>query len=206
MKKKKLKKQAIYSLYGISFVLLIGAIYLVDSISLKKEEDINYVTRTILDDEVPVIGDIEKIIKPYLDENVKLAKKFYDSNDTEDNQQESIIKYGNTYLQSSGVCYSSENKFDIVSIYGGTVIAVDEDEMLGKTVEIRHSNDVISIYQSLSDVNVKVDDVVQTGTVIGKSGTSNINKDLGNHLYFELLLHGSLVNPEIYYGKSLSEL
>ena len=42
--------------------------------------------------------------------------------------------------------------------------------------------------------------------VIAKSSTSNISKDLGNHLYFELIVDGKCVNPEDYYDKSINEL
>ena len=65
---------------------------------------------------------------------------------------------------------------------------------------------MISVYQSLSDVIVKKDDLVIQGQIIAKSGTSNINKELENHLHFELYYKGKIVNPEEYYNKSVDEL
>ena len=65
---------------------------------------------------------------------------------------------------------------------------------------------MISVYQSLSDVIVKKDDKVIQGQIIAKSGNSNINKDLGNHLHFELYYKGAIVNPEEYFDKSVDEL
>ena len=44
------------------------------------------------------------------------------------------------------------------------------------------------------------------GQTIAKSGTSNISTDLGNHLYFELIIDGVCVNPENYYDKLVNEL
>ncbi|UKI27354.1 MAG: M23 family metallopeptidase [Bacilli bacterium] len=85
----------------------------------------------------------------------------------------------------------------------GIVISVENNDILGTTVEIRHDNDLISVYQSLSNVNVKKDDKVIQGQIIAKSGLSNIEKDLGNHLHFELYYKGKIVNPEEYYNKSL---
>ena len=81
-----------------------------------------------------------------------------------------------------------------------------DDELLGKIVEIKHNNDVISVYQSLGEVSVKKGDAVSQGQNIGKSGTSNISKDLGSHLHFELIVKGQTVNPEEYYDKNISEL
>ena len=83
------------------------------------------------------------------------------------------------------------------------VISVENNDILGTTVEIRHNNDLISVYQSLSNVGVKKYDKVIQGQIIAKSGLSNIEKDLGNHLHFELYYKGKIVNPEEYYNKSL---
>lgn len=94
----------------------------------------------------------------------------------------------------------------MISILDGTVISVEDNDILGTTVEVRHSNDLISIYQSLADVAVKKDDQIIQGQIIAKSGVSNINKDLGNHLHFELYYKGKIVNPEEYYNKSVDEL
>ena len=77
---------------------------------------------------------------------------------------------------------------------------------MGKIVEIRHTNELISVYQCLGDVNVKVDDNVVQGQVIGKSGKSNLNVKSDNNLHFELYYMGEIVNPLEYYDKSLTDL
>ena len=112
----------------------------------------------------------------------------------------------NTYIQNSGVSYGKKDVFDVVSILDGTVIGVKEDNLLGKIIEIRHSNDVISVYQSLSEVNYKLNDNVMQGAVIGKSGMSSLSPELNNHLHFELFVKGINVNPENYYDKKLADL
>ena len=96
--------------------------------------------------------------------------------------------------------------FDVVSILDGTVTKVTENEILGTTVEIRHSNDLISIYQSLSEVTVKENDTVLQGQIIAKSGKCNLNTDVDNGLHFELSYQGMLVNPEEYFDKALRDL
>ena len=158
------------------------------------------------DNDVPVVSTGSSIVRPYLDNSVSIAKTFYDYTGEASEQENSIIYYEGTYMQNSGVDYASDNVFDVISILDGTVISVENNDLLGSTVQIRHSNDLISVYQSLSEVSVKKDDQIIQGQIVAKSGTSNINKELGNHLHFELYYKGKIVNPEEYYNKSIDEL
>ena len=109
----------------------------------------------------------------------------------------------NTYLQNSGVSFGGKENFDVTAILDGTVSSVDEDELLGKIVEVKHDNNLISVYQSLSTVDVKKGDTVKQGQVLGKSGTSNVEKDLGDHLHFELIDNGQTVNPNEYFDQKV---
>ena len=119
--------------------------------------------------------------------------------------KKSLIIYKDTYMQNSGVDYKFNESFDIVSILDGTVIEVTDNEILGKTIKIRHSNDLISTYQCLSEVSVNKDDTVLRGQVIAKSGTSNLyNNDY--NLHFELSYQGKNINPEESYNKTEGEL
>ena len=95
-------------------------------------------------------------------------------------------------MQNSGVDYGMGSEFEVVSILDGTVMEVIDDEIMGKTVKIKHSNEMISVYQSLGSVDVKVDDKLSQGMIIGKSGEANVSSDLGNHLHFELYHNGSV--------------
>lgn len=206
---RRLKKSVLYSLIGLGCLGFAGLIYGIESSILKnneKKEDLVYVSKTILSDVVPVVGESSKIIKPYVNDEVKIYKTFYQKDGNEEEQKNSIIEYGNTYLQSSGICYSLDKEFDVVAIMDGTVIDVKDDELLGKVIEIRHNNNVISTYNGLSEVSVEKDMVVKSGDMIGISGTSNIFKEAGNHLYFELAVNGKLVNPIDYYDKTLGEI
>ena len=121
-------------------------------------------------------------------------------------QKNSLILFENTYLPSTGISYKSDYDFDVVSILDGTVLTVKEDQTLGKIIEIKHDNNIISSYQSLSEILVKVGDTVTQGTIIGKSGTSNLEKELGSHLHFELTIESNTVDPEDYYGKELGNI
>ncbi len=211
MKTRRLKKSVVYGIYAVGIFAFFGTIYLIESNvsnkNLKKDNiDYTYVSKTIFDDTVSVVASEAKIVKPYTDSDIKVLQDYYNYKDSEEKQQKSIIYYENTYMPSSGISYGGKDDFDVVSILDGTVISVKEDNLNGTTVEIKHSDDVISVYQSLADVIVKENDTVTSGQIIGKGGQSNLNKDLGVHLYFEILVKGNPVNPLDCYNKSLSEL
>lgn len=209
MKKRKLKKEVVISFYVAGFISLIGVLYSIEKtlfpVSIENE-DIKYVDKTIFDNVIPVVKEEVEIKRPYLDTDIKIIRNFYDFNATEEEQKNSLIYNDSTYLQSSGVSYGKEDIFDVVSILDGIVIDVKEDVLLGKIVEVQHTNDMISVYQSLGEVEVSVNDTVSQGQVIGKSGKSNIDSSLGNHLHFELMIKGEVVNPEEYYLKKLEDL
>ncbi len=213
MYNRKVKKVMIPVIYGACVLAFAISMYFAGVIANKylfsKNSDLQYVDKEItegLDRDIPVVSTPSVIVRPYLNNDVKLSKSFYDYKADSESQENSIILFEDTYMQNSGVDYSLEEVFDVISILDGSVISVKEDNLLGTTVEVRHSNDLISVYQSLSEVIVKEGDELIQGQIIAKSGISNINKDLGNHLHFELYYKGTIVNPEEYYNKDINEL
>lgn len=208
MENRRLKKSAVYALYALCFITVIGTVYLLDIISSSKRFDDNttYVNKVVIENDVPVVSVTNTVIRPFTASNVSIGRGFYNYQDNEENQKNSIIYYEGTYIPNSGVDYKSDEIFDVNSILDGTVSKVSENNLLGKVVEITHSNNLISVYQSINEVNVKEGETVLRGQVIGKSGESNISKDLQNHLHFEIILNGKNVNPEICYDKKIDEL
>lgn len=218
MKKYRLKQPAVIALCSIGLLAFLGTMFVVEKSFFEEkleEPDFDYVSQTIFESDIPVVNTptnpttstTPTIIRPYTNTNVTIVKDFYDFESDENKQQNSILYYESTYLQNSGISYGGvEEPFEVVAILDGTVTSVKEDNTLGKIVEVRHSNDVVSYYQSLSEVVVKENDEIKQGTIIGKSGTSNISKELNNHLHFELIIKGQIVNPENYYDKKVDEL
>ena len=218
MKKRKLKPFVVPMMYVASIAMLIGSVYCIEKLinnAVFQGNESNEVEDVILntDDnvdnnssDVPVVSTEVTISRPYTNGNVKIVKSYYDYQADASAQEESIVYYGNTYMQNSGVDYGMDAEFEVVSILDGTVMEVTSDEIMGKTVKIKHSNDLISVYQSMGSVDVKQDDTVTQGMIIGKSGEANVSSELGNHLHFELYYQGSVVNPENYYDKLLGEL
>lgn len=208
MRRRKLKRGIIYGLYAFAFLTVLSTIYLVEMATnpTKLKDDTSYVNDTIIDDYTPVVNIDDTIIRPYTASSITIGRAFYDYQDTAENQINSLVHFDNMYLPNSGVDYKSDEVFDVTSILDGTVTKVTEKDLLGKIVEITHKNNLVSVYESLSEVNVSLNDQVTQGQVIGKSGNSNISTDLGNHLHFELIYNGSNVNPENYYDKKISDL
>ena len=86
------------------------------------------------------------------------------------------------------------------------VTNVTDDTLLGKTIEIRNSTELIMVYQSLGEVLVKKGDTISQGQIIGKSGTCKLNSEIKQGLHFEIYKNGQVINPEKIYGKQLKEL
>ena len=207
--KRQLKKSVVYSLYGISFALLLSGVVLLGMATKEATKPVyDYVSKSIFDyeEDIKVVNTGEKILRPYSDNSVKIVKDYYDYSADAAKQESALIYYENTYIQSSGVAYSNGNTFNVLSVLEGTVKEVSEDTTLGNTITIEHSNGITSIYQSVTNITVKEGDKINAGFVIATSGSSNISAELNNHLYFELIIDGVCVNPENYYDKLISEL
>lgn len=208
MRTKKLKSFVIPTTIA---VLVIGVFFTSAIVTNNKQsknqesENLNYVSNTILDNDVAVINTTTKVVNPYTDQSVTIGKYFYDYQAESTNQEKSIIYHDETYLQNSGIDFVGTNVFDVIAVLNGTVTDVKEDDTLGKIVEIKHDNDYITIYQSLSEVSVKKGDTITQGQVIGKSGTNELDKEIGNHLHFEFYVNGQVVDPSLYLNKELSQ-
>ena len=174
MKKKLvLKPFVLPTVYFLSITVLLGVLSFSTG---KKYTDYTYVNDSILNNYLPVVEavDSDKIIKPVSDENVKVSVDFYNSDADKNEQIKSIIKHENTYIQNTGINYISDTDFDVYSILPGEVIEIKDDVLLGKTIVIKHDKNLISVYQSIKDVMVKLNDKVMKNQVIAKGSTSEL--------------------------------
>ncbi len=209
MIEKNIKKYMLNAIFfmSISLVFLITYVLIASkNVAVKlSEQGYTYVSYEVLTDNVvPVMKDeikISNISKPYKDETVTIGLYFYDSNDDEEIQEKSITYYEGTYIQNKGIDYVSENTFKVYSILDGKVISITEDDINGKTIKIEHSNNLISIYQSVDEILVSENDTVSLGEEIAQSSTNKFNSKLGNHLHFELYNNNEAIDPEEYFNK-----
>lgn len=205
-----IKKKVKFKVFPVIILMLVlvpvlTIMFLAKQSLKEKVTDPSYITEEVINETLPVVNTTKSIINPYTDPSVTVGKSYYDFEGEEESQRNSIIVHDNTYIQNTGIDYIAEKEFDVVAILEGTVITVKEDESLGKIIEIKHENNLISTYQSLSEISVKKGDVITQGQVLGKSGTNELDKELGNHLHFEIYENGQSVNPLNYLNKEVEE-
>lgn len=214
MNKRKLKSFVLPTVYIMVIgILFISISFIGSALQSKVKYDDNLSVNALEDIVTPVIKNEEeinetdkKIVKPFTSTAVSISKSYYDMQDDEKTQQNSLVYYENTYLQNSGVLYSSNETFDILSVYDGTVTNVSKDEILGNVVEITHNPNLKTIYYSLGEISVKKDDLVNSGTIIGKSGSNLLDEEQNNCLLFEVYYNGNTIDPEDFYNMNVNDL
>ncbi|WP_217144378.1 M23 family metallopeptidase [Streptomyces sp. AC627_RSS907] len=90
---------------------------------------------------------------------------------------------------------------NVVAAHGGTVVkaggnGAGDGPAYGNAIVIKHGNGTYSQYAHLSQINVSVGQIVQTGQSIAKSG--NTGNSSGPHLHFEIRTtpnYGSAIDP-----------
>ncbi|MGG3469509.1 M23 family metallopeptidase [Neobacillus pocheonensis] len=158
---------------------------------------------------VEVNKALENFKMPVAMEDAPVIKtKFYDFKGKAEDQEAALVYYDNTYNQSTGVDITAKNgeSFDVLASLSGTVTRVEEDATLGNVIEIEHDNGIVTQYQSVKDIQVKVGEQVKQNQVIAKAGQSLFNEKAGTHVHFEIRKDGVAVNPTTYFNKSLSAL
>ena len=215
MKKRKLKGYVLPTLYlFIIGLMAIGVTFLLKNLLDKKvESDENYNYSMSVFDESdqtsPTTNEEKKkkkVSMPYTSANVTVAKSFYNKDESNENQENALIYYENTYMPNTGVLYESDEIFDVVSPMDGTVKDIKTDEILGKVLTIEHNSKVTTVYYTLGDTKVNVGDRVTKDQLIATSGTSKLETAKEQTLLFEVYIDGVLTNPNEFYEKTLDEL
>ena len=212
MKNKKLKGYVLPTVYVLVIAVLFVSVSFLGSALQKELQYQDLVVDTLDDDVTPVIKEEtdvvkeSKITKPFVSSKVAISKSYYDMLDDETKQQNSLVYYEQTYLQNSGVLYSSDEVFDVLATYDGTVTNVSTDEILGNVVEITHNPNLKTVYYSLGEVTVKNGDVLKSGDIIGKSGDNLLEGEKDNSLLVEVYYNGNTIDPEDFYNMNIKDL
>jgi murein DD-endopeptidase MepM/ murein hydrolase activator NlpD len=83
---------------------------------------------------------------------------------------------------------------DVRAAAGGRVVAAGEQHGYGLTVVVDHGQGVQTRYAHLSEATVAVGDLVDSGQLVARSGSSG--RSTGPHLHFEVRKDGRAVDPE----------
>jgi murein DD-endopeptidase MepM/ murein hydrolase activator NlpD len=86
---------------------------------------------------------------------------------------------------------------EVMAVMNGTVVFAGWDDEAGYTIQIQHSNDIISIYKHNQTLLKRIGDKVSAGTPIALLGNTG-SLTTGDHLHFELWYKGEAVDPTKY--------
>ena len=98
------------------------------------------------------------------------------------------------YRTHSGVDFEAQPDETVYAINKGTIIAVYEDDLLGKVVEIDHAHNVIAKYCSV-ETSLRVGDEIGIGQPIGTLAVIPLESGEESHLHLEITYNGTLVDP-----------
>jgi len=152
-------------------------------------------------DSVAVTAGAETLSLPVEEQDgIEPILGYFDVNNTNEDNQAAMVEYGDTFTPHFGMDLARQDgePFDVVAAMSGEVIRVDQAPVMGNLIEIKHPNGMSTIYSSIDEIQVAVGDQVKQGDMIARSGRNELEKDLGNHVHFEVWHNDKPVNPEEY--------
>ena len=197
MKKRRLKSYVLPTTYLLITITIFTGILFMSNKSGALEE-YNFSTGVMKEEVKPVVEteNNDGIISSPVDlESVKISVYYYSKDDETTRQEQSLILYEDTYLPNSGILLTSDNVFKVKSVYDGKVLEVKDDEILGTYVVIEHNANLKTYYYGIDNIEVKQNDEVKEGTILGTSKENNISK-CNKSCLFEAYYKGQTINPE----------
>ncbi len=146
--------------------------------SSSKEEEDDYIGPVVAENFIyPLSGNV---LKAYSDDELIFSKTFSDMR------------------LHAGLDIEGEKGSAVKSCGNGIVVAIINDEFLGKYVEIDHGNGIVARYCGLADnVSVKEGNIVSAGTKLGLLGEVPNECADDAHLHLEFYKDEFPVNPEV---------
>lgn len=102
----------------------------------------------------------------------------------------------------AGMDFTSPTGTPVYATGNGKVTFAKWKTGYGNCIEISHGYGYVTRYAHLSKINVKLNQTVSRGEVIGKVGSTG--KSTGPHLHYEVLVNGKNQNPVNYYFMDLN--
>ncbi len=195
---------------GIVAVMVVSILLVVSGIKnyVSENNNIKYTLDSVFDKKIEPVNKTNSnmIIRPYLSDNVKLERTFYDYQAESQNQEKSLIIYENTYIQNSGVDYTSDDEFDVVSILEGEIISIEDNDIYGKILTVKHNENLTSVYSNIKNITATVGYKLSQGEIVGVSNKSSFESSDKSMLHFEVYYKGNTIDPESLYTMSVSDL
>lgn len=208
MKKRKLKGFVLPTLYLLITISIFTGIVLFGSSINLKGSDYDYGTNVLKDNIESVLVEDEiassTITSPIDSGNVTVSIHFYDRKASSEEQQASLIYYENTYLPNTGTLYTSDEAFEVKTIFSGKVTEILDDEFFGQYVIVEHNSNLRTYYYGIEELEVSVGDEITSGTVLGISKTNEIMNNKKSFL-LEVYHNNELINPETIIGMKITD-
>ncbi|PTM56733.1 M23 family metallopeptidase [Desmospora activa] len=150
---------------------------------------------------VPASKQAQNMIHPFQEDSEAVETMgYYDEAGSEKTKEAALVQYANTYWPHSGINYARKDgkTFDVLATLDGKVTRVEEHPLNGQQVEVEHSDGLVTVYQSLDQIQVKKGQSLSQGDIIGKAGRNKFEKEAGIHLHYEVRKDGESVNPASY--------
>lgn len=194
---------------GIIAVMVLCSTLVVSGVKtyLLNRQEMKFTIDNVFDeDTTPVVKtETNIIVKPYISDSVKVGRYFYDFESDEKKQEKSLILYEDTYMQNNGVDYVDNKNFDIVAILDGEIISIEDSEVYGKVVTIKHNDNLKSVYSNVDGILVTVGYKIHQGEIFAMSAKPKLQSDYESMLHFEVFYKESAIDPENMYTMSVSD-
>ncbi|MBB6450451.1 stage II sporulation protein Q [Geomicrobium halophilum] len=174
-----------------------------------EDEGFGYDSEPQEEEALPVGAEAEEMQLPVRDEDVvDVVGYFYDYNATNEEQEDALVYYNQTYYQNKGIDLANPDgeAFEVAAALSGEVVKAEQDPLLGNVVELSHDDEIVTAYHSLQDLEVSEGDVVAKGDALGTAGENTYNRDAGVHVHFEVRQDGVAFNPEEMLNQTISEM
>ena len=194
---------------GIIAVMVLCSTLVVSGVKtyLLNRQEMKFTIDNVFDeDTTPVVKtETNIIVKPYISDSVKVGRYFYDFESDEKKQENSLILYEDTYMQNNGVDYVDNKNFDVVAILDGEIISIEDSEVYGKVVTIKHNDNLKSVYSNVDGILVTVGYKIHQGEIFAMSAKPKLQSDYESMLHFEVFYKESTIDPENMYTMSVSD-
>ena len=144
----------------------------------------------------PVDTDPDPVDKP-----IVFASPVANVNILQDYTSTSLVWYTTLkhYRVHEAIDFGGQEGDKVYAVYDGKVESVDFDVFHGHVVTIRHSDTLVTRYESLDEPIVTVGQSILKGQQIGTmSNSASRELDLGPRLHFSVLENGEEINPYTY--------